>query len=162
MGSIDGTVTEESSSRVSPNNTLESNGLSARGGSAITITVITITVITITVITITVITITITTSPPPPHHHHRHHHHRHHHPPPFRMIELDPRYCESLFLTFHIWLFVLSQGIRYLAFWEETAKRIMPGFFEMLVIIDLTGWKLGHARYMGYIKNLIDVTQVRE
>ena len=54
----------------------------------------------------------------------------------------------------------LEEYVRYIAFFAERATCLFPaGVSQSVYVFDLNGWKLSHAAYFSYIKQLVELNQ---
>jgi hypothetical protein len=49
--------------------------------------------------------------------------------------------------------------VTYVGWFEAMLERFMQTHTQMVVIFDMTGWKLWHAKYVSYIQGLVDIAQ---
>jgi len=56
--------------------------------------------------------------------------------------------------------FSLEEYVKNVAWIGELSYKMMaPGISKWIVLIDLKGWALWHAKYISYVKQLISITQ---
>ena len=54
----------------------------------------------------------------------------------------------------------LEEYVRYIAFFAERATHLYPpGVSQSVYVFDLRGWKLSHAAYFSYIRQLVELNQ---
>ena len=52
-----------------------------------------------------------------------------------------------------------DEYIKYVAFFQVMAERMLSEHTKNVVIFDMSGWALWHGSYMGYINRLVDIAQ---
>ena len=56
--------------------------------------------------------------------------------------------------------YAIDEYVRYVAFFAERAVRHMPpGISQVVYVFDMSGWKLSHALYFSYVKQLVSINQ---